>query len=150
VIRREAWNGEHGFTIIEVLTTIILMGIVLAIASSTWFEVIESRRVDSATNQLVSDLRLAHSKATNRLLPQTVELSADNSEYVTSTNTRDLDDDPAGDRVSPEEDSTIVFGSDGGAQVTGANPIRVQSTNDTNEFHLIDVNTVTSKIEIDP
>ena len=148
---REALKDEHGFTLIEVLITIVLIGMVMAIASSTWFGAIESRRVDSATNQLVSDLRLAHSKATNRLLPQTVELSAGSSEYVTGTGNRDLDDASDDDLVSVEEDSTIVFSPDGGAQVTGANPIRVQSTNDTtNKFHRIDVNTVTSRIKIDP
>jgi prepilin-type N-terminal cleavage/methylation domain-containing protein len=58
---------ERGFTLPEVLVVIVLMGIVFAIATSTWFGVIESRRVDSATNQVASDLRLAHSAATNRL-----------------------------------------------------------------------------------
>ena len=65
--RQGAWEDERGFTLIEVIVTIIIMGIVFAIASSIWFGVVESRRVDSATNQLAADLRLAHTRATNRL-----------------------------------------------------------------------------------
>jgi Tfp pilus assembly protein FimT len=49
------------------MIVIVLMGIVFGIATSTWFSVVESRAVDSATNQVASDLRLAHSAATNRL-----------------------------------------------------------------------------------
>lgn len=63
----EPWEDGRGFTLVEVMVTIILMGIVFAIASSTWFGVVESRRVDSATNQIASDLRLANATATNRL-----------------------------------------------------------------------------------
>jgi Tfp pilus assembly protein FimT len=49
--------------------TIVIMGILLSIATSSWFGIVESRRVDSATNQLAADMRLAHSSATNRLAP---------------------------------------------------------------------------------
>ena len=60
--------ADHsGFTLPEMTIVIVIMGIVLAISSASWFGAVESRRVDSATNQLVSDLRLAHSKATNRV-----------------------------------------------------------------------------------
>src|SRR5215207_415518 len=80
--RQGAREDERGFTLIEVIITIIIMGIVFAIASSSWFDAIESRKVDSATNQLVADLRQAHSKATNRLASQTVALGAGSSEYT--------------------------------------------------------------------
>lgn len=72
-------NGERGFMLPEVLTTIVVMGILFAIASSTWFSVIESRRVESATNQLTADLRLAHTNATNRLSTWGVVLVPDRS-----------------------------------------------------------------------
>jgi prepilin-type N-terminal cleavage/methylation domain-containing protein len=60
-------GGEQGFTLPEVTIVIVLLGIVLAIATSSWFGVVESRRVDSAANQLASDVRLAHTRATNQL-----------------------------------------------------------------------------------
>lgn len=60
-------NCQRGFTLPEVLTVIVLMGVIFAIASSTWSGLIESRRVTGATNQLMADMRLAHTSATNQL-----------------------------------------------------------------------------------
>ena len=142
--------SERGFTLVEVLVVIILMGIVFAIASSTWFGAIEGRRVDSATNQLASDLRHAHSRATNRLADQTVTLTAGNSEYtVPGGVTEDLDDSDE-DIVSVAAASTIVFKGDGSAQITGANPITVRATNNPGNNHTILINIVTSEIKVVP
>ncbi len=66
-VKRVLGKNERGFTLPEVLIVIVLMGIVLAIASSSWFGLVERRAVDSAANQLAADLRLAHSSATNQL-----------------------------------------------------------------------------------
>lgn len=60
-------RDERGFTLPELLTTIAILGILLAIAMVIWNSIIEARRVDSAANQLASDMRLAHSGATNQL-----------------------------------------------------------------------------------
>jgi prepilin-type N-terminal cleavage/methylation domain-containing protein len=65
--RHDSWYGEQGFTLVEVMVVIVLMGIVLGIASSSWFGIVESNRVTSAANQLGSDMRLAHTKSTNQL-----------------------------------------------------------------------------------
>src|SRR5215216_158320 len=74
-----AWEDERGFTLVEVLVTTIMMLIVFGIASSTWFKVVESRRVDSATNQVVADLRLAHTQATNHLADSSFVVPSDDS-----------------------------------------------------------------------
>jgi prepilin-type N-terminal cleavage/methylation domain-containing protein len=73
--RHEPWRSERGFTLPELMIAIVLMGIVLAIASSSWFGVVESNRVTSATNQLGSDMRLAHTKSTNQLATWRVVLA---------------------------------------------------------------------------
>lgn len=158
--RQGALEDESGITLVELAMVILLMGVVFAIASSTWFRAIESRRVDSATNQLAADLRQAHSRAINRLADQTITLTAGNSEYTLPGGvTDDLDDNdspgPAGDAVSVAAASTIVFKGDGSAQVTGAgltaaNPIRVRATSNPPNNHTIVINPVTSEIEIGP
>jgi type IV fimbrial biogenesis protein FimT len=72
-------TGERGFTVIEVLTTIILIGLIVAIAGYSWYGIVESRAVDSATNQVVADLRLAHTSATNQLTSWRVVYNAGGS-----------------------------------------------------------------------
>ncbi len=94
---------EQGFTLAEVMIVIVLMGIVFAIASSSWLGVVESRRVDSATNQLAADLRLAHTSATNQLASWRVVLVPDQEEEDDSPDYYMLKLDPSG---------TIVAGSE--------------------------------------
>ena len=145
------WQNERGFVLMELVLVITVMMIVSAIAVSTWFGAVQSRQVASATNQLVADLRQAHTKATNRLVDQTVTLSAGSSVYtLPSGDTADLDDTPSKDVVSVAAASTIVFKGDGSAQVTGANPITVRATANTGNNHTIGINLVTSRIKIDP
>jgi type IV fimbrial biogenesis protein FimT len=147
-----ALEDESGITLVELTMVIILMVVVFAIASSTWFRAVESRQVVSATNQLTADLRHAHSRAINRLAPQTVTLTAGSSEYtIPGGVTDDLDDYPDQDVVSVAAARTIVFEGDGSAHfTTGANPITVRATDNTANNHPININLVTSRIKIGP
>src|SRR5829696_682687 len=132
--RQWAWKDERGFTLIEVMVTITLMLIVFGIASSTWFKVAESRRVDSATNQVVADLRLAHTQATNRLTDSSfIVPSADSSTYQVGQvgppedlETRIL---PGDDQGTPKTKivaaTTITFHAEGGAEIDPAGDITV-------------------------
>jgi type IV fimbrial biogenesis protein FimT len=153
--RQGVLEDERGFTLLEVMITIVLMGIVLGIASSTWFAVIESRRVDSATNQVVADLRLAHTQATNRLTNSSFIIpSADSTTYqvgpAESLETRTL---PGDDQGTPKTKilaaTTVTFHSDGSAEIDPAGDITVAAL-DNDPAHTIEVNTVTSRIQIDP
>ena len=144
------WRSEQGFTLPEVLIVIVLMGIVFAIASSTWFGVIESRRVDSATNQMVSDLRLAHTKATNRLMNWRVEVGPNTGNYRIG---------PSGGTVSARslEEGTefpptlgvvaVVFKPNGEAEITGTGNIEI-AAEDGSPCHEIEMNPVTSRIKV--
>jgi Tfp pilus assembly protein FimT len=49
------------------LVTITIMGILLVIGIIIWLGILERWRVNAATNQLVADLRLAHTSASNQL-----------------------------------------------------------------------------------
>jgi len=151
--RQRVWEDERGFTLVEVLVTIILMGIVFGIASSTWFGLVESRRVDSATNQLAADLRLAHSKATNRLTSQTVTLTT-GSEYTMTgvAGTLDLDDDPDEDVVVVDTAATITFNPNGSATLPGNAPVLTRSVRsaDGDPSNDIETNAATSRIQVVP
>jgi type IV fimbrial biogenesis protein FimT len=147
------------------------MGIVFAIASSTWFGVAESRRVDSATNQLAADLRLAHTSATNRLEDWQVVLAADSSTYAIGPTDeaedcpddepadnylcRNLDDDTYVDEVVVDTTATIVFESDGSATLPDdaslvTFTVSPADGNPAYATHDIQINAATSRIQIDP
>lgn len=74
------WRDERGFTLPEVLTTIAILGILIVIAVIIWLGLLEQRRVDAATNQLVADLRRAHSSATNQLTDWRVVLDPEETD----------------------------------------------------------------------
>jgi len=148
------WEDERGFTLMEVIATIIIMGIVFTIASSTWFGIVESRRVDSATNQVVADLRFAHTQATNRLTDVSfVVPSADSSTYQVGPDTMTLPGDDQGtSKTKILAATTKTFHSDGSANIDPAGDITVTTTDGDPDdpFHTINVNTVTSRIEVVP
>ena len=166
--RQGALEDERGFTLIEVIVAIILMGVLFAIASSMWFGAIESRRVDTGTNRLAADLRHAHSRAINRLAPQTVTLTAGSSKYTMTgvTDPIDLDDFPdAGDDVVVADAGlTVAFCPNGSVEIppnatvcsaapSGASTtITVRSSTDPTQEpnHTIQINPVTSRIRIAP
>ncbi len=66
---------ERGFTLPELVTTIVILGILVAIGVIIFLAILERWRVETATDQLVSDLRLAHSSATNQLTDWRVVLN---------------------------------------------------------------------------
>jgi type IV fimbrial biogenesis protein FimT len=165
--QQEAWEDERGFTLAEVMVTIIIMGIVFAIASSSWFGVVEGRRVDSATNQLAADLRLAHTRATNRLEQWQLVLDADSSYAIGPTDEAedcpddepnddylcpDLDDEPDVDKVVVDSAAIITFEPNGSALLPedACSATLVVSSADGDPDHDIEINAATSRIQIDP
>ncbi len=141
--------GEDGFTLPEVLIVIALMAILFGIATSTWFGVVENRRLDSAANQVASDLRLAHTSATNRLQDWDVALTSGSSTYTIgsagSPATRSLPD-----GTVSGTDAVITFSARGSASPAGGGTItvRVEAENDASNYRDIEVNAATSRVRI--
>ena len=73
-------EDERGFTLAELMTTIAILAILIAIAVIVLLALLERWRVDTSTRQLVGDLRLAHSSATNELADWRVVLALDRGE----------------------------------------------------------------------
>jgi prepilin-type N-terminal cleavage/methylation domain-containing protein len=152
------WQSERGFTLIEVMIPIIIMMILFSAGVSVWLGAVESRKVDSATNQLVADLRLAHTNATNRLANHEVRLTDNSPTYRIGRPPAALDTYttytlPANTRVdTPTATLNIVFTPNGSVTPSGAPITLIVSTADgdpTDPSHTIEVNRITSRVEVD-
>jgi len=64
-----------GFTLIEAMITIAVLGILLSIAVPSFSKMIERNRLSSGTNEFIGALRLARSEAVTRSIPMTICVS---------------------------------------------------------------------------
>jgi type II secretory pathway pseudopilin PulG len=141
---------------------IVIMGILLSIATSSWFGLVDSRRVTSDTNQFASDLRLAHTKSTNQLKDYAVVtdltdlgLSAGTADYYIVEITgsvvtpRQLDD---SGRTEIDTAFGVTFEPDGSATNVAGLTTTISLDDGgvaNNPKHEIDVNSATSRVKID-
>lgn len=61
-----ARDCQHGFTIIELMVTVIIAGVLVTIAAPAFTDMLERRRLEGAANELVTDLNYAKSEAVQR------------------------------------------------------------------------------------
>ncbi|MEO0769936.1 MAG: GspH/FimT family pseudopilin [Cyanobacteria bacterium J06649_4] len=57
---------QKGFTLLEVLSVIVLMGVIAAIAAPSWLTFVEGKRLNSGRDKLYLGLREAQTKAQRR------------------------------------------------------------------------------------
>ena len=56
----------HGFTLLELMVTVFVLGVLLGVGVPSFFETIRSNRATADTNELVSALSIARSEAVRR------------------------------------------------------------------------------------
>lgn len=79
-----------GFTYIEMVITLLVMGILTAVAAPKFVSALASRRVDLAASRIVADLHYARSEAQRVSKSRTVEFNVISNNY-TLINVVDLD-----------------------------------------------------------
>lgn len=63
------YDSNRGFTLLELLATIMIVGILSAIAVPSWFSFIQVRRLNTAQDQVYRSIREAQSQAKKDKLP---------------------------------------------------------------------------------
>lgn len=157
---RKVWGVERGFTLTEVIAVVVIFGVVAAIAIPSWFNIVDSSRVDSATSQLASDLRLANARATNRLANWQVVLPPKGGSSYCYTVSKvgnpppPCTSLPRNTQVDTTSAITITFSSDGSASVSppsiiinGISSITVNSTANPSHSRTLKLVNATSVVD---
>jgi type IV fimbrial biogenesis protein FimT len=63
---------QHGFTLIELMFTILALGVLLGVGVPNFVDLMRNSRMVSATNDILSDFNLARSEAVKRRVPVTL------------------------------------------------------------------------------
>jgi prepilin-type N-terminal cleavage/methylation domain-containing protein len=71
-IKQARPKGDAGFTLLELLVVIILMGVIAAIAAPSWSLFMNQRRVNAANNVVLQSLQEAQSQARTRKVSYSV------------------------------------------------------------------------------
>jgi type IV fimbrial biogenesis protein FimT len=77
---------QHGFTLIELMTGIAVLGILLALAVPGFREFTRNNRVTAAQNDLVTAMSFARSEALKRTVPVSICASTDSATCSNDTN----------------------------------------------------------------
>ena len=110
--------GERGFTLVELIITLLIAGLITTIAVPSFMTIIVNNRTLSITNSLITDLHLARSEAIKRV--QTVTLC----KTVTTADSIRCDED------APWENGWAIFVDTNGDEIVdlddGDTVLRIQ------------------------
>jgi type IV fimbrial biogenesis protein FimT len=109
---------SDGFTIIEVLTSIVVLGILVTIAMPAFTKLLPGIRLSSAARQIATDLQLAKMRAISQHTAQTVTFTAATSTYTFGADTRNLSQLYPGTTFTAPSGGNPVFTTTGTANAT--------------------------------
>ena len=75
-------SSRHGLTIIELLVTLAVCGVLLALTIPSFTDVLAQRRIEGAGTELGTDLQLARSEAVSRNSQVTLTATASSNSYA--------------------------------------------------------------------
>ncbi len=75
-IKRYELKADAGFTLVELLVVVILIGVIATIAAPSWFGFISQRRANAANEYILRALQEAQSQAKNTKMNYSVSLRA--------------------------------------------------------------------------
>lgn len=118
-------RNSHGFSVIEIVTALVIMGIVAAIALPAWNTLLPSHHLSSAVRQVQSELQNVKIRAAAENLGFQLEYLADASEYSIQRDGKLLTRRALPQGIKIAKAGTIFFSPRGTA---GGNRIRLRSS----------------------
>lgn len=113
-MKRLAYRSD-GVTLIEVLTSIVIAGILMAIALPAFSRLLPGIRLSSAARQIATDLQLAKMRAISQHTAQTVTFSTSTASYTFGSDTRSLSTLYPGTSITDASSTTTTFTTTGTA-----------------------------------
>jgi len=82
-MRASVCHKQRGFTLTELLITVAVLGVLLAVGLPSFKQLIASNRIATQANEFMVALNLARSEAVRRAEPVAIRSSSANAEYGT-------------------------------------------------------------------
>jgi prepilin-type N-terminal cleavage/methylation domain-containing protein len=118
------FNNGHGFSIIEMAATLVLVGIVAAIAIPHWGGLLPAYQLDSSTRQLQSELHSLKMRAASENIPFQLQYVEGAAEYAIQRDAAILTKKPLPEGIVITKAGIISFSPRGTA---GGNRIRLRN-----------------------